>query len=352
MRGMKSMARIALLTGVSALFTARASEAPQWHVVTTGADTNLRGLSVAMSKTRPAVWASGSNGVILRSVDRGKSWERIHVRGGDALDFRSIAAWDAQTAYVMSSGEGEKSRIYKTTDGGSNWSLQFTDKRAAFFLDAIVCSAIERCVALSDPVDGKFLTAVTTDGEHWSKLPDDRMPAALKDEGAFAASGGCLALGATRDELYFVTGGPAARVFHSTDFGKTWNVTATPIASGNASSGIFSIAIRGANVVIVGGDYKDPERIEGVAAYSRDRGRTWTLAARQPRGFRSAVAAINAKTFVAAGPTGEDMSVDAGAHWKPIDSIDLNALSRNGSWAAGAKGTIATMTVFDSTESE
>lgn len=334
------------------MFSAWAGEAPEWHVVTTGADTNLRGLSVTTSKTAPVVWTSGSNGVILRSVDRGRSWVRIHVAGGEALDFRSIQAFDANTAYVASSGEGEKSRIYKTTDGGLNWSLQLTDKRAAFFLDALVCSGIERCVALSDPVDGKFVTAVTTDGEHWTGLPDDQMPAALKDEGAFAASGTCLSLGATRDELYFVTGGPAARVFHSTNFGKTWSVTRTPIASGNASSGIFSIAVKGANVVIVGGDYKDPKRTEGVSAYSRDGGKTWTLAAQQPRGYRSAVAAIDAKTFVAAGPTGEDISVDAGAHWKPMDSIDLNSLSLNGSWAAGAKGTMATMTVFDATESE
>jgi hypothetical protein len=104
--------------------------------------------------------------------------------------------------------------------------------------------------------------------------------------------------------------------------------------------------------VIVGGDYKDPRRTEGVAAYSRDHGKTWTLAAQQPRGYRSAVAAISARTFVAAGPTGEDISVDAGAHWKPMDSIALNALSGNGAWAAGAKGTIAMMSVLTSREPE
>jgi photosystem II stability/assembly factor-like uncharacterized protein len=58
----------------------------------------------------PAVWASGSNGVILRSTDLGKTWKRLHVAGGDTLDFRGIVAFNATTAYLMSSGEGQKSR--------------------------------------------------------------------------------------------------------------------------------------------------------------------------------------------------------------------------------------------------
>jgi photosystem II stability/assembly factor-like uncharacterized protein len=352
MRGMKPALGIVILTAVVAAMSSLAGKGLQWHVVTSGVDTNLRGLSVTPGRNGDRVWASGSNGVVLRSDEHRAGWKRISVPNGEALDFRSIQAFDENTAYVMSSGEGEKSRIYKTTDGGTNWSLQFTDQRAAFFLDALVCSAMKRCVALSDPVDGKFVIVATTDGEHWTELPSDRMPAALKDEGAFAASGTCLARGDTPEELYFVTGGPAARMFHSTDFGKTWAVTGTPLASGNASAGIFSIAIKGATAVIVGGDYKDPRRTEGVAAYSRDHGKTWTLAAQQPRGYRSAVAAISARTFVAAGPTGEDISVDAGAHWKPMDSIALNALSGNGAWAAGAKGTIAMMSVLTSREPE
>src|SRR5579863_3145346 len=95
-----------------------------WTVQTSGIDTNLRGVAVAEYQEAgqaPAlvVWASGSNGVILQSKDDGKTWKRLHVPGGDRLDFRSIHAFDAQRAYVMSSGEGDASRIYLTTDGGA-----------------------------------------------------------------------------------------------------------------------------------------------------------------------------------------------------------------------------------------
>jgi photosystem II stability/assembly factor-like uncharacterized protein len=318
-----------------------------WSVQTSGLDTNLRGVSAAYlhDPDSLAVWASGSNGVILRSVDRGKTWTQLHVAGGEGLDFRSIQVFDAVTAYVMSSGEGEKSRIYKTKDAGATWTLQYSDKRAAFFLDAMACWGPQDCFALSDPVDGKFVILATTDGEHWTELPRDNLPAALPNEGAFAASGTCLlAWGA---HIYFVTGGPAARVFHSKDLGKTWRAMETTIAHGNASSGIFSIARSGDTVVVTGGDYKNPDRSEGTAAYSRDDGKRWKLAVEPPGGYRSAVAWIDGVTLAAVGPNGEDVSEDAGGHWKHTDSLDLNALVVvdyfNG-WAVGPKGTIARIT--------
>jgi len=316
-----------------------------WSVQTSGIDTNLRGVSAAdnpdATDQHVVVWACGSNGVILFSSDLGKTWKRLHVAGGDALDFRSIVAFDAKTALVMSSGEGEKSRIYKTTDGGENWKLEFTDKRPSFFLDSLVCDG--DCYALSDPVDGKFVLVAGHNGEDWKELPSDAMPAALPSEGAFAASGTALAMNNDGD-LYFGTGGgKAARVFHSPDFGKTWTVAETPIASGNASSGIFSIVLDARSLIAVGGDYKDPKRPDRVAAYSLDDGKTWQLAAQQPGGYRSAVVRLYG-AMLAVGPTGEDISYDQGAHWKRTDSLDLNAafvLDIYNAWAVGAKGTIA-----------
>ncbi len=183
----------------------------------------------------------------------------------------------------------------------------------------------------------------TSDGVHWKELPRDHMPAALAGEGAFAASGTTLAIYGG-NELYIATGGPVARVFHSLDVGMTWTVAETPILSGDAPQGIFSIIRNGDTVVAVGGDYKDLKRADRVAAYSLDKGATWKLAEQQPSGFRSAVASIGGKTLVAAGPSGEDVSYDAGVHWAHTDSLNLNAvvtLDDGNAWAAGPKGTVA-----------
>ena len=331
------------------LFFGESAQAQRWQVQTSGIDTNLRGVSVVyklnVKYARTAVvWVSGSKGVILKSLDEGKTWQRLHVEGGEALDFRGIVAFSEKTAYLMSSGEGEKSRIYKTADGGETWKLQHTDNRKEFFLDTIACASETRCFALGDPIDGKFLLLTTTDGEHWNLLPGDERPAALPGEGSFAASNSCLAL-FNNGQIYFVTGGPAARFFHSPDGGHTWTVAETPIGHGNASSGIFSIASRdGKAVTIVGGDYQDPKRASAVAAYSFDGGKTWQLSTQQPGGFRSAVASLDERTFVIVGPNGEEFSDDGGAHWKQTDALNLNALTmldRQHSWAVGPKGTIA-----------
>lgn len=322
------------------------AEAQSWKVQTSGIDTNLRGVSVAYaSNASPPqiVWASGSNGVILRSTDLGKTWKRLNVSGGDALDFRGIVGFGAKTAYVMSSGEGEKSRIYKTTDGGESWKLQYTGSRKEVFLDSIACLSEKHCFALGDPLDGKFLLVNTIDGEHWNPLPDDKMPAALPGEGAFAASNTCLAL--YGEDIFFGTGGPVARVFHSPDLGRTWTVAETPIAHGNASSGIFSIAHgQGKTLVVVGGDYQNPGRSERVAAYSEDHGKTWRLSAKQPGGYRCAAASLESSDFFTVGPNGEELSEDRGISWKHTDSLNLNALTiydGGHAWAVGPNGTIA-----------
>jgi photosystem II stability/assembly factor-like uncharacterized protein len=326
----------------------QSDSAPWWSVQTSGLDTNLRGVSVkydegSEGKQNFFVWASGSNGVILRSVNGGKTWKQLNVSGGGGLDFRGIEAFGADVAYVMSSGDGGKSRIYKTTDGGKTWKLQYSDKRPGFFLDSLACRSNTHCFALSDPVDGKFLVVSTDDGEHWRELPRDMMPPALPKEGAFAASGTAIAL-CEDGGIYFGTGGPKARIFRSLDEGRSWMVVETPISSGNDSSGVFSIASEGPETLVaVGGDYREPARANAVAIYSADAGETWQLSAQQPGGYRSAVASFSYGDFAAVGPNGTDISHDNGITWKHTDRLNLNAVSFEGTqgWAVGPKGTIA-----------
>jgi photosystem II stability/assembly factor-like uncharacterized protein len=314
-----------------------------WSVKTSGTDTNLRGISVVGgSKTGQdtIIWATGSHGVILRSLDSGKTWERLSIPETASLDFRGVQAFSADEAYVMSSGPGDKSRIYRTSDGGKNWKMQFSDDRHEFFLDGLACVSSTNCFALSDPVAGKFLVLHTEDGKNWRELPGDKMPDALPAEGAFAASNSSLLVTVKR-EIFFGTGGPAARVFHSDDNGKSWTVVETPIMRGTAPQGIFSLARNGDIIVAVGGDYERPDRNERSAAYSIDHGKTWKLSRSFPGGYRSAVVKSQSE-FIAVGPTGADVS-RTGVDWRPLESIPLNsvAFEDGKGWGIGTRGTIA-----------
>jgi photosystem II stability/assembly factor-like uncharacterized protein len=311
-----------------------------WSVQPTGVDSNLRGVAVFVHRGSTIVWATGSKGTIVHSTDGGKTWEPVHLAGAENLDFRGVQTFDGKTVYVMSSGEGEASRIYKSVDGGVTWEMQYSDKRKRFFLDALSCLDEKRCFALSDPVDGKFLLLATTDGARWKELPREQMPAALPQEGAFAASNSSLLLYG-KSELYFATGGPRARVFHSLDLGQTWSVTETPILSGKPTQGIFSIVRAGDTVVVVGGDYDKPNASEKTAAYSSDEGKSWHLADAMPTGYRSGVDTFDAG-FVAVGLNGAETSRD-GVHWAPIDSPGLNAVTfiSGKGWGVGPKGLVA-----------
>ena len=309
-----------------------------------GVDSNLRGVCVVAESSAAeteTIWASGSQGAVVRSTDSGKTWQRLHIPEAESLDFRGVQAFNANTAYAMSSGEGSQSRIYKTTDGGKSWKLQYRGGQKGFFLDALICDDEKHCAALSDPVDGKFVILTNLDGEHWTELPRENMPAALPKEGAFAASNSSLCLDGK--DIYFGTGGPAARFFASHDLGRTWAVAETPIVSGNASSGIFSIFCDERTIVAVGGDYQDPGRAYKNAAVSRDGGKSWELATQPPGGYRSAVGKYNGG-YVAVGPTGAEMSVD-GLHWNSIGRVNFNAYAfpfpGGAGWAVGPHGTVA-----------
>src|SRR5581483_10784880 len=75
-----------------------------WDAEHSGTSQPLRGIHAVGNGV---AWASGARGTVLRTEDSGYVWQRCAMPdGADKLDFRSIWAWDAQTAVVMSSGPG------------------------------------------------------------------------------------------------------------------------------------------------------------------------------------------------------------------------------------------------------
>ena len=313
-----------------------------------GVTTRLRGVSAVSARV---AWASGAAGTVLRTIDGGSSWQARPIPGTTGLDFRDVDAMSEHVAFALSIGPGETSRIYKTSDGGGHWALQFANTDPAVFLDAMAFWDANRGVAVSDSVRGTFVILTTTNGGRaWTRVPADRLPAALPDEGAFAASGTNVAVSG-RHHVWIGTG--AGRVLRSTDGGRSWTIAATPIRSAE-SSGIFSIAFRSAtHGVVVGGDYKkEAEAADNVAATS-DGGVTWTLSTKGVGGFRSVVAWVpgTKHSFVAAGPSGMDWSADDGRTWAAVDGSGFDTLSfARGAgigWGAGDRGRLARLRIQD-----
>ena len=327
---------------LSALCFTASLLAQTWAPQASHTHASLRGVSAVDART---VFASGSGGTWLATTDGGIAWHASQVPGAETVYFRGIWASDARTIFLMSAGSGDKSRIYRTGDAGAHWTLLFTNADPQGFFDAIAFWDAQHGIVVGDPVDGRAAVLTTDDGgATWQRRAP---PAALPNEGSFAASNTCLTLLGNR-EAWFATGGPgAARVFHSRDRGRSWTVATTPIRHDGASAGIFSLAFRDArHGIAVGGDYsKDSEDRQNIAL-TNDGGSTWVAPPGPgPKGFRSAVAWLpGRKLWIATGTSGSDVSGADGKTWKPFDSGAYHAMSfvpSGEGWAVGPQGRIA-----------
>jgi photosystem II stability/assembly factor-like uncharacterized protein len=351
----------------------------QWEMQASHTTADLRGIHAVGGGV---AWASGTAGTVLRTEDGGYLWQSCPTPpDAAALDFRSIWAWDAQTAVVMSSGKGEASRLYRTSDGCATWKPLYTNPDPQGFWDALVFLDKKHGTILGDPVEGRFVVLRTEDGGlHWRKDDDRDLAASPKGEGAFAASNSSYVaipftgkyttdtpLGAALE--FFGTSGPGGpHVFYLAMRDKQdqqraaakptrsrgavepkvapkWLKMALPMAKSAPSMGIFSLAFRDAFTgIAVGGDYLQPSESAGTAAYTEDNGQSWLAAAKPPHGYRSAVAwSATEKAWVTVGTNGADVSRNDGKTWQPTtisgDGEPWNALSLP--WVVGPKGRIA-----------
>jgi photosystem II stability/assembly factor-like uncharacterized protein len=213
----------------------------------------------------------------------------------------------------MSSGKGDLSRLYQTTDGCKTWRLYKQNDEPDGFWDAVAFTASPNLVnsqdspvLIGDPVRGCLQVFWLVGSKVWwpprcGKGSMPRVtPLARDGESAFAASNSS-ALSFERGDYIFGTGGVSgARFFYTREElfpGSNDNAytvvdsVEVPIGTKTASSGIFSLAERSrSQIVAVGGDYVEPNNSAATAAWSSDKGLHWQAATTPPHGYRSAVA--------------------------------------------------------------
>jgi hypothetical protein len=323
-------------------------------------------------------WASGNDGTVLRTIDGGEHWMRCAVpdaqKDGATLDFRGIQAWNGQSAIVMASGPGAKSRLYRTADGCRTWRLLLVNPDAPQgFFDAFWMNGT-RGMVVGDPVHDQFAVFLTkNNGKTWEHDSHPGLGLRGRALAAFAASNSTIARG---NELFtrgFATGGVGGSFFFRRPFtaeeeregllnklmpkGLPWQSSSIPVGLGTESSGTFAVSYRypltigscsecnfndNSRFIAVGGDYSRPERAEHSAAWSADGGWTWIAASTPPHGYRSAVEwSDSLRAWIAVGTNGSDLSRDDGVTWQPIDDGAWNALSLP--FVVGPQGRIARM---------
>jgi photosystem II stability/assembly factor-like uncharacterized protein len=300
---------------------------------------SIRALEVVNEKT---VWWAGSNGLVGHTKNGGKSWETDTLSyQGEPLHFRAISVTPS-AVFVLSIES--PALLFKSGNQGQDWELVYQEDHPSAFYDAMQFWNPQEGIAMGDPTDGCISIIITRDGgDSWQKLPCGQLPAAAEGEAAFAASNSNIAL--HDDHAWVVTGGAKARVLHSSDKGKTWSITQSPIKEGGQMTGIYSVdfwdAERG---IIFGGDWNDKNNNHQNKAITSDGGKSWQLMADgSGAGYRSSVKFFpqgNGEAILAVGIPGISISKDNGLSWQDLTPDSWYAASfvpnKNTCWLSGS----------------
>src|ERR1022692_1536632 len=272
---------VVILLAVSATLALGQGPSPIHHPNLTFQQSGTNQLLIAVSPVdSQVVWAAGTGGTYVVTTNGGDTWKSGVVPGAETLQFRDVQGVSDQIAYLMSIGNNTTDfRVYKTTDGGSTWNIEFTNETTNAFYDCFAFWTADRGITHSDSVNGVFPDIRTSDGLTWQSIASN-MPPALPGEASFSSSGTCITTQG-QNNAWITTGGAAiSRILATTDGGNTWNAYDTPLTSSPTAGG-FSGAFRDALHGIVGsGDLSS--NFYGQTAVSSDGGKIWTMTSPPP----------------------------------------------------------------------
>jgi photosystem II stability/assembly factor-like uncharacterized protein len=315
----------------------------RWDEHALGSGASLRGISAL---SRDVIWASGSEGAVYKTENRGRTWEKVVIPDTEHLDFRDVEVLSKDIVVIMSAGEGNRSSIFRTADGGASWDEVFANASEEGFYDGLAFWDGKQGILGGDPVAGEMFFAKTVDGgESWQRIDPDLLPPLNEAEtGGFAASGSHLAVRGNSVWISSVFAG--SRISFSRDRGVTWSVVSTPIVQHERTQGIFSLAFFDEMTgVAVGGDFaREADGADNVIL-TDDGGLTWRFARNFPV-FQSSVRYLSRDNLVSVGPAAGYYSDDGGERWQQIDGNGYHSLSvaADGSvWAAGQGGRVASL---------
>ena len=315
------------------------------HFIEYPINSSIRALEVINEKK---VWFAGSKGIFGFTKDGGDHWEIDSIQiDGKPLEFRSIAVTN-RAVFLLN--VASPAYLLKSEDDGQNWDIVYHEDHPDVFYNSLKFWDTENGIAVGDPIDGCLSVIITNNGgASWEKLDCSSLPPTVEGEAGFAASNTNIAL--KGDHVWLASGGKKARIFHSSDKGKSWEVVDTPMQQGGKMTGIFSVEFYDENLgIIFGGDWEDQSNNKGNKAITSDGGITWQLINDgQDPGYRSCVQFIQktkGQGILAVGIPGISYSPNGGNSWQHFNKDYYYTLriakSEKVAWLAG-KNKIAKM---------
>ena len=201
------------------------------------------------------VWAYGGDGssadgdqadeysrIFTKTSNGGTTWVSGQMTGvPTTVNVSDIAAGDANTAWILAYPTSGTGGVWKTKNGGANWTKQAT---ASFisgdsFPNVIYFWDMNTGVALGDPIGGKLETYVTANGgDNWQAVSG---PTTISGEYGYvhnkSVAGNTIWCGSNK-----------GRIFRSNDKGVTWlSTVSTPLSDFGSNAEFGYIALKDAN---------------------------------------------------------------------------------------------------------
>ena len=185
------------------------SFSPDWTAQSSGTQSELRSVSAVSDLV---CWASGKDGVVLRTTDGGNTWLDAST-GLNPEHFYSIAGIDALTALIVTwESATAQAVIFRTSDGGASWTK--VHERIGWLNGVTMFSATDGIAyGDPDPGSGKWIFLETSDGGQTWDLKDNSPDQLDGDVGgtAFWLNASVGWIGTNKPWAY-----------HTTDGGSNW----------------------------------------------------------------------------------------------------------------------------------
>ncbi|TAF85731.1 MAG: hypothetical protein EAZ48_06125 [Flavobacteriia bacterium] len=278
---------------------------------------------------------SGSSHAVVRLHDINGQVLLSQQLAANLKEIRAIAP--TENGYIAMQSHDSSGIVLLNKSLQTDTVIYPLGKRTDLFLDGI-CAQGNLVFLLGDPIDGFFSTFRSTDfGLHWEATPAKVM--AVTGQAAYAASGQtCQIVGS---QIYFVSGGTKSALHYSPNFGASWQTFPLPFPSCLTCGPYALTVLDSLRIVVVGGDYTQPENNQNTCFYTQDGGKTWQTPKRSPAGYRSCVYHIGDLIYCC-GTNGIERSTNCGKTWEKLYGVNALSMTFNGCYiyASLANGTL------------
>jgi photosystem II stability/assembly factor-like uncharacterized protein len=297
-----------------------------------------------------------------KTTNGGVTWTAGTIDVGNTVwELNNISPISATTAWVSAinniTGDANNGVGYisKTSDGGVTWTPQCEtcfQVAGSSFLNGVYFWNANVGVAYGDPEGTEYEIWRTTDGgTNWTRVPGASIANPLSGEYGYNSSP--IAAGGT---LWFPTN--KGRLYRTTDQGATWTAAQAPLTDfgaalpANSGSAIFSSATNGYLLKTSG-----TVAVPVYTYYTTTNGGTTWGTGTTFTGTRRILNYIPGTTTIVAtsqaAPVGTSISTNNGATWTEVEALEQRGASAflNGStgWCAGFSTDALTDGVFNLT---